>query len=168
MYIGSCKFQSRRIGHRSRYDHTSMLRPEDRESLLQPLLENGDRSYIHTYIDPRPVSRSRKLFWKLTRAGSGPSPSMTCGLGLLLCRPKAQALAGLIFGLSPHSRPRACPPDQASPAKPDPTVWSPSPTWACTLQARSGPKTNTYVNTECKWCQLVSRMDSTDVNDHKV
>jgi hypothetical protein len=59
-----------------------------------------------------------------------------------------QAHAGLVFGLSPQARPRACPPDQARPAKararsvkpePDPSphftgplqpYWSPShPAW---------------------------------------
>jgi hypothetical protein len=89
------------------------------------------------------VARQRRR-WRLLWAGSGPGPSPTCrlGLGLLLHKPKAGARAGLVFGLSPQSRLRACKPGQARPAKararararPEPMLYMPDPAQGSFLQ----------------------------------
>jgi hypothetical protein len=52
---------------------------------------------------------------EMSRAGSSPGP--TCGLGLVLHKPKVRACAGLVFGISPQSRSLACKPGQARPGQ---------------------------------------------------
>jgi hypothetical protein len=66
-------------------------------------------------------------------AETGAGPGL--GLGLLLHNPNAQACMGLVFGLSPQSRPQARPPGQAWPAK----------ARACSVcKARARPKPALY------------------------
>jgi hypothetical protein len=77
-----------------------------------------------------------KLHIDRLRAGAGPGLCPQCGLRLLLHSPKAQARAGLVFGLSPQAGPQARPPGQArkspSPqykawARPKPALFRPAP-----------------------------------------
>jgi hypothetical protein len=60
------------------------------------------------------------------------------GLGLLLPNPKARARVGLVFGLSPHARPQARPPDQAPSPPPRPGQARKKPSPQC--KARAQPK----------------------------
>jgi hypothetical protein len=95
------------------------------------------RPVIKTFI-----AKLLRLFnLKLNLSLICPGPSPTCGLGLLLHKPKAQARTGLVLGLSPQppqatksgQARRSLSPQYKARVRPEPAFYRPDPARPCNL-----------------------------------